>query len=45
VFEGIKLGTVICALLNGFIISRCTRFFEHFWKFEDKLSFRHIFER
>ncbi len=45
-FEGIKLGTVICALVNGFLISRCTRFFEHFWIFEDKLlPFRGVFER
>ena len=44
-FEGVKAGTVLCALVNGFVIGRCTRFFEHFWRFEDKLPFRAFFEK
>ena len=44
-FEGIKLGTVICALLNGFLIGRFTKLLEHIWTFEDRLSLRPCFEK
>ena len=36
-FEGIKLGTLICACVNGFIISLCTRLYNRFFVFEDKI--------
>lgn len=36
-FEGVKLGTVICALLNGFTIGLFTRFFEGRFEFSDRL--------
>jgi len=36
-FEGIKLGTLICACVNGFIISLCTRLYNRFFDFEDKI--------
>lgn len=42
-FEGIKLGTVVCALLNGTIISLFTRFFEKYWVFEDRFPYRKYF--
>ena len=44
-FEGVKLGTVLCALVNGYIIGLCTRFFDRYWKFEDKLPLRGLFEK
>lgn len=43
-FYGVKLGTVVCALLNGFLISRCTRLLERFWTFSDTLPLRRRFE-
>ena len=39
-FEGVKIGTIVCALLNGWIISQCTHFFERHWEFKDGLSMR-----
>lgn len=36
-FEGIKVGTVICACVNGYIISLCTRLWNRFFVFEDKI--------
>lgn len=43
-FEGIKAGTIICALLNGWIISRYTHFFEKHWEFKDGLRLRSFFQ-
>ena len=42
-FEGVKLGTVICALVNGFLIGRCTVFLEKRFAFEDGLPWRKYF--
>ena len=42
-FEGVKLGTVITALVNGFIISRFSKFYESHWEFTDALPFRSKF--
>ena len=42
-FEGVKLGTIICAIINGWIISRFTKFFEKHWVFKDKLPWRKFF--
>ena len=36
-FEGIKVGTVICACVNGYIISLCTRLYNRLFVFEDKI--------
>ncbi len=44
IFKGVKLGTVFCALVNGFIISRCTRFFEKRFDFKDAFKVRRLFE-
>ena len=44
-FEGVKLGTVFCALVNGWIIGLCSKFFNKHWHFEDKLPLRPLFER
>ena len=42
-FEGVKLGTVICALVNGFLIGRCTAFYERVFEFRDALPWRKYF--
>ncbi len=34
-FEGINVGTVVCALLNGILISVFNKIFEKIWIFED----------
>ena len=43
-FEGVKLGTLFCALINGFLISRCTRVFERFFEFRDGLNLQKYFK-
>ena len=44
-FEGVKLGTIFCALVNGYIIGQCSKFFDRFWRFEDCLPLRALFEK
>lgn len=44
-FEGIKLGTAFCALVNGTLIGRCSSLFESHFVFEDALPFRRFFAR
>ena len=44
-FEGVKLGTIICAVLNGFIIGGFSKLFEHFFDFQDGLKLRKLFEK
>ena len=43
-FEGVKLGTILCALVNGFLIGRCSAFFEAIFDFKDALPLRGRFE-
>ena len=43
-FNGVSYGTLILALINGFIISLFTRLLERFFDFKDKLKIRRIFE-
>ena len=43
-FEGVKLGTVICAFLNGWLIGRFSGLYGRLWDFRDKLPFRKYFE-
>ena len=42
-FEGVKLGTVICALVNGFLIGRCTGWMDRHLDFRDGLPWRKYF--
>ena len=42
-FEGVKLGTVICACVNGFIIGQISKFLEKKFEFRDALPFRRFF--
>jgi len=43
-FEGVKAGTVICALLNGFLIGRFSKLFESLFEFRDGLKLKKYFE-
>ena len=43
-FEGIKIGTLICALINGRMISLCTKANEALFEFKDLLNLRAFFE-
>lgn len=43
VFEGVKLGTVICALINGFLIGRFTRLLEKAFEFKNKFKLEKYF--
>ena len=42
-FEGVKLGTVICALVNGWLIGRFTALYEKRFAFKDALPWRRYF--
>ena len=44
-FEGVKLGTVICALVNGFLIGRCSKILESAFDFKDALKLREKFNK
>lgn len=43
VFEGVKLGTVICAFVNGFLIGRFTKLLEKKFVFENRFDFEKYF--
>ena len=43
-FEGVKLGTILCALINGWMIGRFTKIFEAVFEFRDGLKLRKYFE-
>jgi uncharacterized membrane protein YczE len=44
-FEGVKLGTVFCALINGWLISMISRGLESHFAFEDALKLRNFFSK
>ncbi len=44
-FVGIGIGTVICALLNGFLIGLFSKFFEKHFYFTDRFKFRKYFDK
>ena len=44
VFEGVKLGTVLCALINGFLISRFTKLLEGKFEFKNGLPLQKFFQ-
>lgn len=39
-FEGIKLGTIVCTILNGTLIGLFGKLFERYFTFSDKFEFR-----
>ena len=43
-FEGVKLGTVFCALVNGSMIGAVSKFLESHFEFKDRLKLRKYFE-
>lgn len=43
-FVGVNIGTLICALLNGFLISRVSAFLGRHFEFSDSLPLRSFFE-
>lgn len=44
VFEGVKLGTIICAIINGFLISRFSKLFEHLFDFKNRFKIQKYFK-
>ena len=44
-FEGVKGGTIVCALVNGWLINRIGRGMESVFDFRDALNLRGLFER
>lgn len=44
-FEGVKAGTILCALVNGWLIGRCTHLLESRLTFVDGLRLRPYFEQ
>ena len=44
-FEGVKLGTIICAFVNGFLIGSCSKMIESIFDFKDVLNLREKFEK
>lgn len=43
VFEGVKLGTIICAVINGFLIGKFTKLLERFFVFENRFKLEKYF--
>ena len=43
-FEGVKWGTAVCALVNGWLIGQCSRAMEKMFAFKDTLGMRKYFE-
>lgn len=43
-FEGVKAGTVVCALVNGWLIGRCSALLDARFDFRDGLKLRRLFE-
>ena len=43
-FEGVKLGTVFCALVNGWGIGMCSKALERMFEFRDGLKLRGVFQ-
>ena len=43
-FEGVKLGTVFCALINGWMIGKLSAWYDTVFEFKDRLKLRKYFE-
>ena len=44
VFEGVKWGTVLCALFNGFLIGRFSKLLERFFEFKNRFGIEKYFK-
>ncbi|MBR2388809.1 MAG: hypothetical protein IKB02_08595 [Clostridia bacterium] len=45
VFKGVGIGTVLCALINGFLIGRISALLERVFEFKNKFDLEKYFER
>ena len=43
VFEGVKLGTVICAFINGFLLGRFSKLLESVLEFRNRFNIEKYF--
>ena len=43
-FEGVKVGTILCSLVNGWLIGQISSFLEKKFDFKDMLPYRSFFE-
>ena len=43
VFQGVKLGTLVCALVNGFLIGRFSKLLEKHFDFQNRFGFEEYF--
>ena len=43
-FEGVKAGTILCAVIHGWVIGQCSELFERYFDFKDALDFRKYFD-
>ena len=43
-FEGVKAGTILCAIINGWLIGQCSKLFEKGFEFKDAFAFRKYFD-
>jgi len=44
-FEGVKAGTIFCALINGWLIGKISAYLDQMFTFKDGLKLRKLFER
>lgn len=44
-FEGVKAGTILCALINGFMIGKISTYLDKTFDFKDALKLRKLFEK
>lgn len=44
-FEGVKAGTILCALINGFMIGKISAYLDKTFDFKDALKLRKLFEK
>lgn len=44
-FEGVKAGTILCALINGFMIGKISEYLDKTFDFKDALKLRKLFEK
>ena len=45
VFKGVGIGTVICAIINGFLIGRISAFFEKHFTFKNRFNLESFFQK
>ena len=43
VFRGVGIGTIVCAVINGFLIGKISLLLDHFFRFENKMQWERFF--